>query len=120
MAADGAIRRGQADGSTRQLHWGEQDAPIECSVMLVYYSFRTLSEGTTARLKAVDHHDFQGSKWPVGASADQVQGIQRGSGWHLTSEWEDGFSMMVEDEGDAVRLSGRVLAGVGAKAGDLK
>jgi hypothetical protein len=88
--------------------------------MLVYYSFRTLSKGTTARLKADDHHDIQGSRWPVGASADQVQGIQRGSGWHLTSEWENGKGMMVQDEGDAVRLSGRVLAGVGAKVGDLK
>ena len=79
-----------------------------------------LSEGTTARLEAVDHHDIQGSRWPVGASADQVQGIQRGSGWQQTGEWEDGIGIMVEDEGDAVRLSGRVLAGVGAKAGDLK
>jgi hypothetical protein len=117
MAADGAIRRGQADGSTRQLHWGEQDAPIECSVMLVYYSFRTLSEGTTARLKAVDHHDIQGSKWPVGASADQVQGIQRGTGWQQRDESEAGRGNLAEDERDAVRLRGRVLAGMGGGRG---
>jgi hypothetical protein len=35
-------------------------------------------------------------------------------------EWEHGSGIMVEDEGDAVRLSGRVLAGVGAKAGEGK
>jgi hypothetical protein len=66
-------------------------------------------------MKAVDHHDIQVGRSPVGASADQVQGIQRGSGWQQTSEWEDWRGMRVEDDGDAVRLSGRVLAGVVAR-----
>jgi hypothetical protein len=38
------------------------------------------SRGTTAKVKAVDHHDVQVGSWPVAASADQVQGIQGGSG----------------------------------------
>lgn len=38
------------------------------------------SECTTASVDAVDHHDFQVGSSPVGASVDQVQGIQERSG----------------------------------------
>lgn len=38
------------------------------------------SECTTASVCAVDHHDIQVGRSPVGASVDQVQGIQEGSG----------------------------------------
>jgi hypothetical protein len=36
--------------------------------------------GTTANVETVDHHDIEVGRWPVGASADQVHGIQKGSG----------------------------------------
>lgn len=38
------------------------------------------SEGTTKGVDVVDHHDNQVGRSPVGASVDQVQGIQEGSG----------------------------------------
>ena len=38
------------------------------------------SESTTANVDVVDHHDIQVGRSPVGASVDQVQGIQAGSG----------------------------------------
>jgi hypothetical protein len=38
------------------------------------------SECTTTSVCAVDHHDIQVGRSPVGASVDQVQGIQEGSG----------------------------------------
>lgn len=54
---------------------------------------------------------FQVGQLSAGASADQVQGIQRGSGWQARGESGQGRGIMVEDEGNAVRASGRVLAG---------
>lgn len=88
--------------------------------MLVYCSFRTASKSTTARVKAVDHHDIEVGRWSVGKSADQVQGIQRGSGWCQMSEWEQGRAREMEGDGDVVRLSGRVLAGVAVRAGEAE
>jgi hypothetical protein len=55
---------------------------------------------------AVDDHDVS----PVGARADQVQGIQRGSGSQADQRMGRFKSMGVEDDGDAVGLSGRLQA----------
>ena len=88
--------------------------------MLLYCSFRTASKGTTARVKAVDHHDIQVGRSPVGASADQVQGIQRRSGSPQASEWEDCSGISVDDDGGDVRLSGQRLAGVAARPGEAE
>ena len=87
--------------------------------MLVYRASGPLSKGTTARVEAVDHHDIQVSRSPVGASADQVQGIQRESGSQQASEWEHQQSISVEDDGDIVRLSGHGLAGAAIDLGKL-
>ena len=38
------------------------------------------SKSTTASVSLVDHHDIQVGRSPVGASVNQVQGIQEGSG----------------------------------------
>jgi hypothetical protein len=56
---------------------------VSCSYIAALGLF---SKSTTVKTKAVDHHDIQVGRSTVGASADQVQGIQRGSGWQRTSE----------------------------------
>lgn len=71
-------------------------------------------------MKAVDHHDIQAGRSPVGARADQVQGIQRGPGSQQTSEWEDSSGLSVEGDWGTVRLSSPALAGVSARPGVAK
>lgn len=117
MAADGGFLSRAGRAETRDSFTGERRvlSVVSCSYIAASGAH---SKGTKARVKAVDHHDIEVGRSPVGASADQVQGIQRGSGSQQASEWEHCSSTSVEDDGDAVRLSGQVPAGVAARAGE--
>jgi hypothetical protein len=79
--AEGTVLNGTGRAATRSSFTGE----TECSYTAwcharIMQALGSHSRGTTASVKTVDHHDIQVGREPVGASADQVQGIQERSG----------------------------------------
>jgi hypothetical protein len=81
MAAERAVLTWAGRAATRSSFTGKTGCNYTawCHARILQAS-GSHSKGTTTRTKAVDHHDIQVGRSPVGASADQVQGIQRGSG----------------------------------------
>jgi hypothetical protein len=81
MAAEGLVLTCTGRTATRKSFTGETGCSYTawCHARIMQAS-GSHSGGTTARVKTVDHDDIQVGSWPAAASADQVQGIQRGSG----------------------------------------
>lgn len=87
MAADGAVMGRDRQAATRSSFTGASGSRYTawCHARIMQ-ALGWHSRGTTARVKAVDHHDTQVGSGPVGGSADQVQGIQGGPSSLLASE----------------------------------
>ncbi|KAF1930503.1 uncharacterized protein M421DRAFT_375653 [Didymella exigua CBS 183.55] len=73
------------------------------------------SECTTVSVCAVDHHGIEVGRSPVGASVDQVQGIQKGQVCRQANEWAQRRSIRRVDDWDALRLISQVPAGIAAR-----
>jgi hypothetical protein len=81
MAAEGLVLTCTGRIATRNSFTGETGCSYTawCHARIMQAS-GWHSKGTTAKVKTVDDDDIQVGSWPAAASADQVQGIQEGSG----------------------------------------
>jgi hypothetical protein len=89
MAAEGADLTWTRRAATQNSFTGGIGCSYTtCCHARIMQAFGSHLRGTTASVKTVDDHDIGVGRRPVGASADQVQGIQtvRFTGWRANGK----------------------------------